>query len=298
MREVITILLNPKAGGAGGRELRAELARLFEAAAVPVRIVSPPSAAAAADAAREAVESGAPAVVAIGGDGTISGIASALVGSNAALGVIPAGTLNHFARDLGIPPDLARAVSTIAAGHVTHIDVGTVNDRIFLNNSSIGIYPDVVLARDELRREGHRKWIAFVLATMKILRRYRGVVVRITEGGSTRSVRTPFLFIGNNEYQVVGPKLGARTSLAGGRLFAYLAPRVRPRDLPKLLAWALLGRPALHGALESFGAAEFRVETTRRKRIRVALDGEVTHLRTPLHYRVRPRALKVIVPAG
>jgi diacylglycerol kinase family enzyme len=278
--------------------MRAELAQLFEAADLAVEIVSPPSAAAAADAAREAAASGATVVVAIGGDGTISGIASALVGSNTALGVIPAGTLNHFARDLGIPPDLERAVSTIVAGQVTTIDVGVVNDRIFLNNSSIGIYPDIVLARDELRRDGHRKWIAFVLATAKILRRYRGVVVRITGGETTQSVRTPFLFIGNNEYQVVGPRLGARASLAGGRLFAYLAPRLRSADLPKLLAWALLGRAAAHGALESFGAVEFRVDTRRRKRLRVALDGELTHLRTPLHYRVRPRALKVIVPAA
>jgi diacylglycerol kinase family enzyme len=294
----ITILWNPKAGGGGGRELKAELARLFDAAEQCAQILSPPSAAAAAAAAREAAESGSAAVVAIGGDGTISGIAAALVGSNTALGVIPAGTLNHFSKDLGIPTDLARTVSTIAAGHVTHIDVGMVNERIFLNNSSIGIYPDIVLARDELQRHGHRKWIAFALATSRILRRYRGVVVRITEAGSTRSVPTPFLLVGNNEYQVVGASLGARASLTGGRLFAYLAPRVRPRDLPKLLAWALLGRAASHGALESFGAAEFHVDTARRKTLRVALDGEVTHLRTPLHYRVLPRALKVIVPAG
>lgn len=298
MREVITILLNAKAGAGRGRELRAELAALFDAAKVQVHIVSPLSAAAAADAARAAVASGAAAVVAIGGDGTISGIAAALVGSDTALGVIPAGTLNHFAKDLGIPLDLPGAVSTIAAGHVTTVDVGAVNDRIFVNNSSIGIYPDIVLARDELRREGHRKWVAMLVATTKILRRYRGVAVRITGGTTTQSVRTPFLFIGNNEYQVGGPGLGARSSLAGGRLFAYLAPRLRPRDLPKLLAWALLGRAAAHGALESFAEPEFHVETPRHRRLRVALDGEVTHLDAPLRYRVLPRALKVIVPAA
>jgi diacylglycerol kinase family enzyme len=295
---VITILLNHAAGGLKGRDRLAELAGLFEAAALPVQMAWPPSAATAAAAARAAVESGATVVVAVGGDGTIRNVASALMGSNTPLGVIPAGTLNHFARDLRIPFDFAQAVAIIAARHVAGIDVGDVNDRIFLNNSSIGIYPDIVLARDELCRQGYRKWTAFVLATSRILRRYRGVVVRITEGQSTRSARTPFLFIGNNEYQVDGLNLGARTNLAGGQLFAYLAPRVRPRNLPAMLAWALVGRAASHGTLESFSAVELRVDTRRRRSLRVALDGEVLHLTTPLRYRMRPRALSVIVPAG
>jgi diacylglycerol kinase family enzyme len=120
--------------------------------------------------------------------------------------------------------------------------------------------------------------------------------VRIHAGDSTEIVRTPFLFVGNNEYQVDGLRLGARARLDGGRLVAYLAPRVRGRDLPQLFALALVGRAREHHTLESFAATELQVETPGRHRLRVASDGEVTRMVTPLHYRVRPRALRVIAP--
>ena len=104
-------------------------------------------------------------VVAAGGDGTISSVAAAVIDSPAALGVLPLGTLNHFAKDLHIPLDLAGAIAVVAAGHVGHVDVGQVNERVFVNNSSIGIYPSIVEEREALRRRGHRKWPAMALAT-------------------------------------------------------------------------------------------------------------------------------------
>ena len=176
------------------------------------------------------------------------------------------------------------------------VDVGEVNDRIFVNNSSLGVYPDIVTERESLRQQGHRKWTAFAVASARVLRHYRGLVVTITAGESTRSVRTPFLFVGNNEYQVEGFRLGARTRLDGGRLFAYLAPRVHGRELPKLLALALVGRASEHHTLESFAAGEIQIDTPHGGPVRVALDGEVVLMNTPLRYRVRPLALNVIVP--
>jgi diacylglycerol kinase family enzyme len=95
--------------------------------------------------------------------------------------------------------------------------------------------PNIVVARDRLRGKGFSKWTAFALASARILRRYRGVTVRVTEGDSTVTVRTPFLFIGNNEYIVEGIRIGARARLDEGRLYAYLAPRLHARDLPKVL---------------------------------------------------------------
>ena len=225
----------------------------------------------------------------------MNSVASVLVGSNVPLGVIPCGTLNHFAKDAGIPLDLEPAVHTVVHGRVTRVDVGEVNGQVFLNNSSIGIYPDIVVERQALRHQGYRKWTAFAVATVKILRHYRGVVVRISAGDSVHVVRTPFLFVGNNEYHVEGRHLGARDRIDSGRLFAYLAPRVHARDLPKLLARALVGRD--HGTLESFATVTLQVDTPRRRRLRVATDGEVAVMSTPLHYRVRPRELSVIVPA-
>jgi diacylglycerol kinase family enzyme len=295
----IIVLLNPTAGTKPSADRPAEIAELFRAAGLPARVVSlgsPEEIAEAVDAARRAA-SGTDAVVAAGGDGTVSNVASALVGSNTPLGVLPIGTLNHFAKDLGIPLDLAQAVDVIVAGRTVNVDVGEVNGRTFLNNSSIGVYPDIVVEREKLRHQGYGKWTALAVANAKVLRHYRQLVVRIEAGGSTKRARTPFLFVGNNEYQVDGIHLGARARLDGGRLFAYLAPRARARELPKLLGLALLGRARAHQTLECFAAEELRVDTPGRRRLRVAFDGEVTRMSTPLRYRAQPRALKVIAPA-
>lgn len=293
---MITVLLNPAAGAKHGDDLPSKLAELFGAAGVPVRLVSFRSGAEVVDAVRSAAEAGDDAVVAAGGDGTVSSVASALIGSDMPIGVLPVGTLNHFAKDLGLPLDLAAAVTTIAARRTVRVDVGEVNGRIFLNNSSIGLYPDIVVERETMRQRGYRKWMAFVLATAAIVRGYRGVVVKITADGPMQAVRTPFLLVGNNEYQTEGIHLGARSRLNGGRLSAYLAPRVHARELPGIVALALAGRSKEKQVLKSFVARELQVETPGRRSLRVAIDGEVVRMTPPLLFRTRPQALRVIVP--
>jgi len=290
---MVTVLLNPAAAGAG--TLKEDVAELFRAAGSDALIVELGRGQDPAEAAR-AAGARASIVVAAGGDGTVSRVANGLIGTRAVLGVLPLGTLNHFAKDLRIPLDLEKAVATIASGRVGSIDVGRVNDRVFLNNSSIGIYPSIIDAREELRRQGHRKWAAFALATFRVLRRHRGVLVRIEAGGRQSARRTPFVFVGNNEYEVDGIRLGGRARLDGGRLFAYLTPRVRARELPMLLARALLGRVRQSGAFEIVSATELWIDTPRARRVRIALDGEITTMITPLHYRTCPAVLKVLLP--
>jgi diacylglycerol kinase family enzyme len=289
---LVTVLLNSTAGGADER--KADIAELFLAAGSEALIVELPRGQDPAEVAR-AASARTSIVVAAGGDGTVSRVAAGLVGTPAMLGVLPLGTLNHFAKDLGIPLDLEKAVATIAAPRVGSIDVGQVNDRVFINNSSIGIYPSIVEAREELRRLGHRKWPAFALATFRVLGRYRGVFVRIEFDGRQAVWRTPFLFVGNNEYEVDGIRLGSRARLDGGRLFAYLAPRVRTRALPMLLARALLGRRQ-SGTFEIVSTPELWIDTPNARHVQVALDGEITTMTTPLHYRTCPGALKVLLP--
>ena len=282
------------------------MTELFAAADADAQVVLLPSGAHAPDAAREAHAAGACAIVAGGGDGTVNAVASVVAGTGTALGVLPLGTLNHFARDAGIPLDLEAAVATVVAGHIRAVDTGEVNGRTFVNNASIGIYPDIVVERERLRQLGHRKWIAFMLASARILRRYRRLVVRLAapRQGSGQAAdasdraRTALLFVGNNEYHVDGLSLGARDRLDGGRLFAYLAPRVHTRELPKLLALALAGRARTRQQLESIAAEELDVATPGRRRLRVAVDGEVLVMRVPLHFRARPASLRVIVPAA
>ena len=292
---MVTVLLNPRAFRADGR--KADLERLFLAAGLEALVVELEHGQNPVEAAR-AASVHASIVVAAGGDGTVNAVAAGLFGTPAMLGVLPLGTLNHFAKDLHIPLDLETAVATIAAPRVVSIDVGQVNGRVFLNNSSIGIYPSVIEARDALRRLGHRKWPAFVLATFRVLRRYRGVNVRIDTGGRQSVWRTPFVLVGNNEYELDGIRLGSRARLDGGRLFTYLAPRVRTRELPMLVARALLGYGKQSGAFEIVSAPELWIDMPHARRVRVALDGEITTLTTPLHYRTWPGALNVLLPAA
>jgi diacylglycerol kinase family enzyme len=296
---LITVIVNQAAGTRRDGEVRARLAELFHAQRVPgqlVDIIDCRTAACVTEAAASAVAAGADAVVAAGGDGTVNAVASALAGSDTPLGVFPLGTFNHFARDLGIPLGPDAAATAIARGRPKRIDVGAVNDRIFVNNCSLGVYPDIVRERESLRQQGHRKWTAFAIASARVLRNSRGLIVTITAGTSTSRVRTPFLFVGNNQYEIEGLRLGKRTRLDGGRLFAYLAPRVHTRELPKLLVLALIGRASEHRTLESFSAGELQVDTPQGGPLRVALDGEVVIMNTPLLYRIRPLALNVLVP--
>jgi diacylglycerol kinase family enzyme len=294
---MIVVLLNPASGVTATQDRSARVAQLFEAAGADAQIVELRAGVQTREAVRSAIAQGAAAVVAAGGDGTVSSVASFLVGSETPLGVLPLGTLNHFARDAGIPNDLAAAVGVVVAAHVVSVDVGEVNGHTFINNSSIGVYPDIVIEREKLRQQGYRKWTAFAVATARILRRYRGLVVRLATAATAVGARTTFLFVGNNVYETEGLNLGGRARLDGGKLAAYLAPRVHTRDLPKLLALALAGRARALHRLESFITDELHVHTPGRRRLRVAFDGEVTVMTRPLHYRIRPRSLRVIVPA-
>ena len=171
-------------------------------------------------AARAALKDGLQTVVAGGGDGTINAVASVLADTGIAFGVLPLGTLNHFAKDVGIPLQLDEAIANIATGARKKIDVGEVNDRIFLNNSSLGLYPDIVRDREKQQsRLGRGKWLAALWATIGALRRYPFLSVRLSlDDGSDHARRTPFVFIGNNLYTMQGFSVGARAALDGGKL--------------------------------------------------------------------------------
>jgi len=216
----IPVLLNARAGGAGQREVGARVQQLFADRGLVADVTWLDPRRALLAEVRDAVR-GACLVVAGGGDGTINSVASALDGSATRLGVLPLGTLNHFAKDLGIPIDLEDAVGVIAAGATRRVDVGEVNGRIFLNNSSIGVYPSIVQAREALQQAGHRKWVALAIAAARVLRRQRRISVRMQADGRSSTWRTPFVMVGNNEYDATGLRLAGRSHLDTGRLFAY-----------------------------------------------------------------------------
>src|SRR5450830_2200246 len=246
--------------------------------------------------AEQALHDGAPIVVAGGGDGTINAVASVVVGSGTPFGVLPLGTLNHFAKDLNIPLALEAAIANVARGVPHQVDVGEVNGRIFLNNSSLGLYPDIVRDREkQQRRLGRGKWLAFCWASLAALRRFPFLSVRLTVGEDEHARRTPFVFIGNNEYLMQGLTIGERAVLDGGKLSLYVAQRPTRLGLVRFAGHALLGRLGQSPDFDVLLAERFAIDT-RRKLIRVATDGEVTLMAPPLNYRSRPAALAVIVP--
>jgi diacylglycerol kinase family enzyme len=237
------------------------------------------------------------AVVAAGGDGTVSAVAAGVVGSGAdvMLGVIPLGTLNHFSKDLGIK-DVESAIDAIAKGETRRVDVGEVNGRVFINNSSIGLYPEIVVQRDEERHAKKiGKWHAMLRAAWLILVRFPLLHVAIALAGKVFSARTPVVFVGNNEYEINVLKLGVRKRLDGGALSVYTfktTSRLR-------MLWVALKEILQRGnppELEVHAVDRADIVTSKRT-VKVALDGEVTRMRPPLTYRSVPGALRVFAPA-
>ena len=231
-----------------------------------------------------------------GGDGTLSTAAAALAGTSTRLGVLPLGTLNHFARDLGIPLGLDEAASVVLAGHTTRVDTGEVNGKVFLNNSSLGLYPRVLRLRQRHPARGWKKWLVAFWAALKLMRHHPNMRVRIEAGGRTVEYRTPVVFIGNNEYQTAGITTGIRKSIANGLLAIYV---VRSRGRPRLfrLAWRMFtGKVVETGELDMLKMPSARIEIVGVRSIEAALDGELASLTPPLEYRIRPAALSVLVP--
>jgi diacylglycerol kinase family enzyme len=291
------VIVNAGSGTDDKQGVPQQLAELFAEAGIEAHIRVARDGAELIRFARRSVRSEAQTIVAGGGDGTVSAVAAVVAGTAKTLGVLPLGTLNHFAKDIGIPLDLAAAVRNLVAGRTRRVDIGEVNGHVFINNSSLGIYPKLVRMRERKQRQGMGKWPAFVVALVAVLRRYPLVAVRLVAEDQRLVRRTPFVFVGNNEYETANFRMGERRCLDAGRLSLYTAP-VRGRfELFKLFVKAFLGRISDADNFDHLCTPEVWVET-RRRHIRVALDGEVRRLRTPLRFRVRPASLRVIVPAG
>jgi YegS/Rv2252/BmrU family lipid kinase len=290
-------IINGSAKSEKASALRERVQDLFEARGVTVRMLAAEEGADLTDLANSAAKSDVEVVIAGGGDGTINAVASALVDSPIALGVLPLGTLNHFAKDMGVPSDLEQAVDAVLAGHRVRVDVGTVNGRIFLNNSSLGLYPAIVRQREELQSKGRSKWGAFAISVLYALRRYQRLYVRLeSDKGAEGEEETPFLFIGNNQYEVSGLHIGERAHLNAGALWVYRAPRASRASLLRMALAALLGRRD-RSQLQVMSVKSLCIRA-QKGHIHVAIDGEVCRMNSPLRYGILPQALHVIVPRG
>jgi diacylglycerol kinase family enzyme len=237
-------------------------------------------------------------VVAGGGDGTIAAVAHTLADSGKALGVLPLGTFNYFARRFDIPTDVDAALEVIAAGHEQTVSVGDINGRTFLNNASIGLYPALLRSRERVYgRVGRSQLAAYASAAVALARRPATLTLEMTLDDGAVSRDTPLLFVAANPAQLEAFGLDGLPCVDNGRLALLVTQPLTMARLWKLALGGWLKGFANAQELELICAAE-TVVTLRKQRVRVAVDGEIVRLRTPLRFRMRREALRVLAPAA
>lgn len=236
---------------------------------------------------RRHVKNGA-TIVTIGGDGTISAVAALVAGSDAVLAPLPGGTLNHFTKDCGIPQDIDEALAALKTARIRRLDVAAVNGMVFVNNSSIGLYPSSL--RERSRHEGALgKWPAAVIAGVRTLVQLPSYAVTVDD----ETFHTPFIFMGNNTYDIAKPGTPVRKRLDGGVLSVFMTQETSRLGLLKIALFSLVGRAH---TLEEFDVRSAHVLTiaSKHSRLNVSHDGEVDKINSPLHYEIRPRSLRVL----
>ncbi len=295
MPHKITAIINAGSGSVESEATKRKLEEAFAANGLDAEILLAKDGSEIVEMAKKAAQSDAEIICAGGGDGTVSAVASAIFNTDKILGVLPLGTLNNFSKDLKLSGDLAEAVAVIAAKNVERIDVGEVNGRIFINNSSIGLYPHIVKRREAQQRLGHGKWRSAFWAAFKMLRRSAFFAVRLKTETGERVVKTPFVFVGNGEYEMDFFNIGRRAAIADGKLSVYFLRKSGRKGLFSLILRTALGRLRQAEDFEEIRVEQITFET-RKQKILVAFDGEVETLNTPLEYKIHPKALRVVVP--
>lgn len=234
--------------------------------------------------------------VAAGGDGTINHVAQSLVGTNGILGVIPFGTLNHFARDLKIPLDIDEALQVAVEGETVQVDVGRVNDRFFLNNISLGIYPPFVEHKETLRHYG--RWRALPYAVYMTMRHFPHVSITIETEHRMEAIRTHIFMVANNPYDLSRVGIEApRPSLETGTLAVYWVDHMPKWRFVSVLTRYVRGKADQIAGFQTTRTQQLKVRS-RDSTIRLGLDGEVVKMKGPLVIHSVPRALLVRVGRG
>ena len=292
----VPVLINAAGGTAAakGDGLGAEVRAAFDQAGLEIHLHLIDSSDIRAAAEKHA---NLPLVVVGGGDGTLGSAAAGLMKGKAALGILPLGTRNHLARELNVPLDLPGAATLIAARPTRRIDIGQVNGHLFLNNASIGLYPEMVRLRDERQMQhGLPKWLAAIPASWAALRRLRHHRLRLHGPDGEQEVITPMLFVGNNHYALAAGQIGTRDALDDGLLSVFAVAARRRRALLGFALRTLTGRADPQEDFAALGDVHALAVSGRSRQIDIALDGEVRALRIPLEFSIQPGALTVVAP--
>jgi len=302
----IQFLINAAAGSSAADTKRETIESVLQAEGMPgdLRFCGPADLAGVAREAAERALSTRTAVVAVGGDGTLNTVAQAAHAVGCAMGVVPQGTFNYFARTHGIPADPTEAVRLLLRAAPAPVQVAGINDRVFLVNASLGLYPDLLEDREAYKaRFGRSRWVAFMAACATLLRAQRRLRLHIEMGGKVRDVQTLTLFVGNNRLQLQQFGAEPEDTVAGtpgdGSMAALMLRPIGTLSMIGLMLHGAMGRLDEAAGVERFEFEHLVVKPTLpqgRFGVKVAFDGEVTTMRAPLDFRVLAKPLYLLMP--
>ena len=296
MEGSIEVILNAGSGSHREKETCDTIAKVFQAAQRPFHI-SVASGETLCGLAEEKAASDCAVIVAGGGDGTICCVAEAALKNNKTLGVIPLGTFNYFAKNLGLPLETEAAAQVILEGKTRRAPVLELDGRMILNNTSIGIHPAVLLKRRQIyRRWGRNQISAYLSVMLTAFQPPPRLRVRLAteEGEVVRE--TPLVMVCSNAFQMEAFALAGKECLAEGQFALYVARMAGRATICRLGLRTLLRRLRPEIDYEVICTSEVTIETIGQRRFRAAVDGELESLESPLHFRVGPEALRVLVP--
>lgn len=296
------VIHNLGSGHADGDATRERIEQRFAAAGRPLRLVGIDRPQRLPQIARETVaeaRAGGGVVVAAGGDGTVNAVAQAVLGSGCAFGVLPRGTFNYFSRSHGIPVDTDAALELLLTARPQAVQAGLINERVFLVNASLGLYPKLLEDREAYKAQfGRSRLVAFGAGLATLLREHRQLRIRLEQDGRARDIRTPTLFVGNNRLQLEQIGIDEAPRVEAGELVAITLRPIGTLAMLGLLLRGAFGQLGEADQVFSFGLRQMTVRprSAYRRRVKVATDGEVAWLKTPLEFRVAPEPLWLLKP--
>jgi diacylglycerol kinase family enzyme len=295
MTSIARVIMNRRSGADDKPMLRQEIESAFRSHGWEVEIIGCERADLASRV-KDAIAKEAGTIVVAGGDGTVNAVASACLPAKRSFGIVPGGTYNYVARNLGVSTEVSEAVSAIVAGQLRPLDAGEINGHLFLNNAGTGLYSDLIERREQDKhRFGRKRIVGLCSGILCMLDSYPLYRVELVADGRSKRLFTTTLFFGCNALQLENYNVAARDCLRDKKL-AVLSLKLKSRmDIGKAALAALMGRLEEADNIDSFCARTVRVHT-QRPVLKVAVDGETVVMRSPLDVTLRPDALQVFAP--
>ncbi|QJD60866.1 diacylglycerol kinase [Pseudomonas sp. gcc21] len=300
-QEPFFMVMNSRSGKGNADQIRETVEALLSAAGRRYELIPVSSGSQLGPAAQKALAKAREhdgIVVAIGGDGTLNAVARVVLGSGVPFGILPQGTFNYFGRCHGIPQDTEAAVQCLLDARVRPVSVGMLNDQLFLINASLGLYPRLLQDRERYkRRYGRSRLVALWSALATLAHAHRQLDVQLEYEGAIHSLRTPTIVVGNNRLQMEHIGIEEAEASEHNRLVLMSSRPVGTLSLYWLLVRGLASRLGDAENVISFAFDSMVVRPGRgRRKVKVALDGEITRMVAPLTFRVANDKLPLLVP--